>query len=209
MHRKDPLLGHQVVHDGEDALFHFAGILSPQDDDFTGFEVEAHVRVRGNILDAGIGRNASGVEDDKIGLAERSQFVRAGPDKHVVHEQRVIGPRADHSHLEAVGRIPTGVAVQDVDVAAAIEIFDGTAAIEAERLGGDPHIHGTPPDIVPALRVLYNPLVLWAAPRFFAGMGGDRSRRCNHRFVPYDGVFVELGWCDVSIHRVGLDPVID
>ena len=40
------------------------------------------------------------VEDGEVGRAELGQLVDGRPDEHVVHEQRVVGARAHHAHLD-------------------------------------------------------------------------------------------------------------
>ena len=54
VHRQNAPLGHQVVHQREDGLFHFAGILGAQNHDFASFQAQ---------IDAGLGRHARRCSD--------------------------------------------------------------------------------------------------------------------------------------------------
>ena len=136
VHAEHALLGHQVVHQGEDALFHFAGILRAQDHELAAFEVEAHAGRRGHAGRASVGRRLAGVVDHVVGLAERGQFVGRGADQHVVHEQRMVGPRADHANLQSPLRIPAGKPVDDIQPLARAEKRDRLLAQCNERLSG-------------------------------------------------------------------------
>ena len=71
--------------------------------------------------------NAPGVVDGEVRLAEVRQFLLRRPDEHRVHEQRVIGTRADDAHLDAILRVPAGEAVEAVEPLAGVEVVDGRA----------------------------------------------------------------------------------
>ena len=71
--------------------------------------------------------NCAGVVDDEVGLAEARELLLRRPDQHVVHEQRVVRPRADHADLEAVLRVPAGEAVDAVQALAGVEVVDARA----------------------------------------------------------------------------------
>jgi hypothetical protein len=46
----------------------------------------------------------------------------------------VVGARADDAHLDAVLLVPTGIAIDDVDAVAGVEVVDGTLAVDLPDL---------------------------------------------------------------------------
>ena len=134
MHRQHALFGHQVIHDREDTLFHFTGVLGAQDHELTAFETEAHAGRRREPFRIGVGRELAPIKDDVIRFAEISQFVGGRPDQHVVHEQGVIWTIANNADLDAVLGVPAAKAIDYVQMGSSVEIVHGPAAIEVERL---------------------------------------------------------------------------
>lgn len=110
------LFGHEVVHNGKDALLHLACVLSTQDDHLPLLEVNRHRRDIGDALDVLVGVELSGVEDVVVGsvMEVGLQLLLGRPDEHIVHEQSVVGTGAHHSDLDAVVGVPPCIAVQNV-----------------------------------------------------------------------------------------------
>ena len=55
----------------------------------------------GHVGGVTVDRERPRVEDGEVGLAKFGQLLLVRPDQHVVHEQRVVGARAHHAHLDA------------------------------------------------------------------------------------------------------------
>ena len=70
VHREHAVLGHQVVHDREDALLHLAGVLGAEDDELAVLEAEVDAGRRGHAGGAAVGGKRAGVVDREVGLAE-------------------------------------------------------------------------------------------------------------------------------------------
>ena len=106
VHREDAAARHDVVHQGEDALFHFAGVFGAEDDHLAALEADIDAGARGHLVRVGIGGELAGVVDDVVGLAEIGQLFERGADEHVAHEERMIGASADDADLDAVRADP-------------------------------------------------------------------------------------------------------
>jgi hypothetical protein len=115
-----PALRHQVVHDREHALLHLAGVLGAEDDELAALERQGDA---GALVIPGVrGWPGTGRRCRSRSRARRtSPAARGRPDQHVVHEQRVVGPRADDADLDAVLGIPAGEAVDHVEPVARVE----------------------------------------------------------------------------------------
>ena len=206
----------QVVHNGEDTLLHFTGVLGTQDNHFHSLEVDFDRSSGSHTGSESVGRELSGVVDDEVGFAVVFELLRRWSDQHVVHEQGVVGSGSDDSDLDSVLRIPTGEAVKDVDVLTGVQVVDGSFTVDFKGV----LVHGNvdtarPPDVV--LRGLFvdDSLVLGRSTGLLAGevdestVGGD-----DGAFV-HDGVLVQCGDGGVSLDvdlvhvETGLREVLD
>ena len=74
MHREDAAAGHDVVHQREDAFFHFAGVFGAEDDHFAALQADVDAGARGHLVRVRIGGKLAGVVDHVVGLAEVGEF---------------------------------------------------------------------------------------------------------------------------------------
>jgi hypothetical protein len=212
--------GLEVVHDGEDALLHLAGVLCAEDDHLHALEVDLDGGGGAHALGEAVSGELAGVVDDKVGLAELGELVLGGADEHVVHEEGVVGAGTDDADLDAVLGIPAGEAVKDIDEVAGVEVVDRALAVDfegvcvrwsreqndrQEKLNGweltlvHLNVDGAPPDLVLAAVFVDYALVFGAPACLFPGEidegagGGD-----DGALVP-DGVLVELGGGRVAL----------
>lgn len=192
VHGQEAFFRHQVVHDRENALLHFAGVFSAENDEFLTFEREVDARARGEGRRRRIGFELTGVENDEVRFAEFSEFLSGRTDQHVVHEQRVISASADDTNLKAVFRIPTSVSVNDVEVVASIEVIDRARAVLQERGIGHLDIDGTPPNIVRAFRIVDDTLIFRATTGLLTRGVHQRARGSDRRFFVGDSVFIKF-----------------
>ena len=106
--------GHLIEEHREDALLHLAGVLGAEDDHLALGKVDGDRGGRGHTDRISIGRKGAGVVDDIVRM-EVGQLVGRGPDEHVAHEEGMVGPRADDTHVDAIMFVPAGEAIHDVD----------------------------------------------------------------------------------------------
>ena len=92
MHGKNPLLRHEVVHDREDALLHFSGILTAEDDEFPVFKIERDAGGGFDPFNSGIGGGLSGVRRQAVGENLRACFPREGTSRCGGRCHRTRGP---------------------------------------------------------------------------------------------------------------------
>jgi hypothetical protein len=55
-------------------------------------------------------------------------------DKHVPHEEGMVGASADDTDADTVLLVPAGVAIDDVDAVAGVEVVDSTFAVDLPDL---------------------------------------------------------------------------
>ena len=191
MHREHAAFGHPVVHRREDALLHFTRVVRAQNDHFFALEVEHHARVRADSLDAAVSALIAGVIDHEVGLAKILEFLFRGPDKQVVHEQRVISPRASKPHFDAVRGVPSREAVDHVNHRTRPEVIDGVAPDGEKAFVAGRNIDASPPELIRAFGVFDNSLVERAAAGLFARKSRQRSGRDDRSLFTQDRVLIE------------------
>ena len=174
MHRQHSQLGHQIVHDREDTLLHLTGVLRSENHHLAVFEAQIHrgLGEAGRLVQRG---ELARVVDHVVGVPEFGQLPACGPDEHVVHEQRVVRPRADHTDLEPVGRIPAGETVDAEDRIAQVEVIARPLSVEREQLRLDRRVDRPPPDIPLGIDVLHEMLVHRRASRLLARVGDESA----------------------------------
>mgnify|MGYP003693863005 CR=1 FL=1 len=127
--------------------------------------------------------NAPALIDDELGLAEAREFFARRSDEHRVHEERVIGPRANDADLDAIFRIPAREAVEAIEPLARVEVVERALAVDFERCARRTGYSPTPT----RCRLFdagfsTTRLSFGERPVFDAGVGAPerRSRRCSH-----------------------------
>jgi len=64
------------------------------------------------------------------------ELLTRGADEHVAHEEGMVSTRADDADLDTVLLVPAGIAVDDVDAIAGVEVVDGALAVDLPDLLG-------------------------------------------------------------------------
>jgi hypothetical protein len=62
------------------------------------------------------------------------QLSSGRADKHVAHEESVVGTRADNADLDPVALIPAGETIDDVDAVTGVEVVNGTLTVDEPDL---------------------------------------------------------------------------
>jgi hypothetical protein len=96
-------------------------------------EVEGDGSRRSHTSGVSVGGESTGVVDDIVGV-EVLELSGRGTDKHVAHEESMVGTRADDADLDAVTLIPAGVTVNDVDAVTGVQVVDGTFTVDEPDL---------------------------------------------------------------------------
>lgn len=143
-------------HDGENTLLHLSSVLGTKDDHLHALEVDLDGSRGSHAGGEPIGWELASVVDDEVWLAKVLKLGLRRSDKHVVHEEGVVGTCADDPDLDAVLGIPlrktrttsalgedntsdnahSGITVKDVDEFTGVKIVDGTLAIDFESVWG-------------------------------------------------------------------------
>ena len=123
-----------------------------------------------------VGGKLAGVVNHPVRRSKVAQLFAARADQQVVHEQRMIRPRADHPHLGTIRLIPAGKPIHDIQPLARVEIVLGPFQVDLKRVLIDRNVDVAPPNVIFRFRVLDDPLVLGAAARFVPRIGDQRAR---------------------------------
>ena len=125
--------GHLVEQDGENTLLHLSSILGTQDNHFLLGKVDGDGGSRGHTLSETVGRERTGVVDDIVGV-EVLELLLGRADKHVPHEEGMVGTSADNTDADAVSLIPAGETINDIDTVAGVEVVDSTLTVDTPDL---------------------------------------------------------------------------
>lgn len=125
--------GHLVEENGEDTLLHLTGVLSTEDDHLLLLEVDGDRGARGHTLSVSVGGERSGIVDGVVGV-EVLELLSRGSNKHVSHEESMVGTSADDSNSDSVLLIPAGETIDNVDSVAGVEVIDSTFAVNLPDL---------------------------------------------------------------------------
>lgn len=125
--------GHLVEEDGEDTLLHLTGILSTEDDHLLLLEVDGDRSARGHTLGVSVGGELASVVDGVVGV-EVLELLAGGSDKHVAHEESMVGTGADDSDADAVLLVPAGETIDNIDTASGVEVVDSTLTVDLPDL---------------------------------------------------------------------------
>lgn len=63
------------------------------------------------------------------------EFLRGGADKHVTHEEGMVGASANDANADAVALIPASVAINNVDAVPGVEVVYSTLTVDTPNLG--------------------------------------------------------------------------
>ena len=96
-------------------------------------EVEGNGSGRAHAGRVSVSREGTGVVDDIVGVEVLELFSRWS-DKHIVHEEGMVGTGADNSDVDAVTLVPAGEAIDNVDSVTSVEVVDGTLAVDTPHL---------------------------------------------------------------------------
>jgi len=138
--------GHKVVHDGEDSLFHLAGVLAAEDHHLPLLKVEADCHISSHVRDVLVGHELSGVENVVIcAIGEVLLEFRGGrPDEHVGHEESVVGTSAHDSDSDAVLRAPSCVPINNIDLPSGVQVAFRQPCQDLERFSSDRSVYVPP-----------------------------------------------------------------
>lgn len=84
--------GLEVVHDGEDSLFHLARVLCAENDHLHALKVDLDRGGRGHTGGEAVGGELARVVDDEIWLAKVGEFFGGRADEHVVLPLSILEP---------------------------------------------------------------------------------------------------------------------
>lgn len=125
--------GHLIEENGEDALLHLAGVFGAKNDHLPLGKVDGDRSSRGHAFGEAVCRERSGIVNHVVGM-EALEFLGRGADKHVAHEESMVGTGADNADIDAVAFIPSSEAVDNVDAISGVEVVDGAFSVDSPHL---------------------------------------------------------------------------
>ena len=108
-------------------------ILGTKDDHLLVLEVEGNGCRRGHTASVPVGGESTSVVDGVVGL-EVLELLLGGTDKHVAHEESMVGTSADDADAYPVALVPAGESIDDVDAVAGVEVVDSTLTVDTPDL---------------------------------------------------------------------------
>ena len=161
VHGKVTFHGHEIVHEGKDAFFHFSGVFSAEDDHFFFFEADVNGCFRGHAGGEAVGGELTSIVNGDVRLTKVCEFFFGRVDKHDLHEEGMIGAGADDADFDAVSRVPSCVGVYDVKLLVGVEVILGALTVDLKGVFIDRDIDITPPDVIFRRGVFCDALVAW------------------------------------------------
>ena len=125
--------GHFVEQNGEDTLLHLTSVLSTQDNHLLLGKVDGDRGGRGHTLGETVGGERTGVVDHVVWV-EVVQLLTGRTDKHVAHEESMVGTGANNPDLDTVALIPSGITIDDIDAVTGVEVVDSTLTVDPPDL---------------------------------------------------------------------------
>ena len=121
------LVGHPVMHHGEEAFLHLACVLRAEDGSCASRWIQSDASLRVSLGRASVSREFACIVDDEVWMVEAGLelFVCWSYD-HVVHEKAMIGSCAENSDCLPVLRIPTDEAVYYKELVSVVEVVLGS-----------------------------------------------------------------------------------
>ena len=136
------------------------------------------------------------------------EFLARRADQHGVHEERVIGPRADDADLQPMLRMPTCEGVDDIKTLAGVEVVDGAFAIELKAAFVHRHVDRPPPHVLLRVGVPDHALILRRAAGLCAGVSDQCAGVGDGRTgLVADGMLIEFGGREVAVDDFHRDAV--
>jgi hypothetical protein len=135
-----------------------------------------HHRVIATLhLAQAVARKDAGVVNDIIRSAKVFELVRSGANKHVMHEQSMIGTRRNNSDLDLMVGMPPRITVKHKHLLNRIEIVNCALSIQEKSIFVQFDIDSSPPNIFSVARIIHNPLVFRGAPGLSARANRQRA----------------------------------
>ena len=159
---------HDIIHDTKNALFHFASILSTEDNHFFFFEGDIDGCFREDLIGELVCGEFTGINNEVIGVSKVFELCKSGVNEHIMHKESMVGSGADDSDFLAIARVPACVGIDDVDIFTGIEVIDSALSINQESTFIHRDIDAIiPPDLVLTFGVFNDSFIFGVSSSFF------------------------------------------
>ena len=125
--------GHEVEHDGEDSLLHLSGVLGTEDDHLLLGEVDGNRGSGSHTFGVSVGREGSGIVNGIIGM-EVLEIFSIRSNKHISHEESMIGTSADNPDPDSVLLVPSCKPINNVDPISGVQVVNCSLAVNSPDL---------------------------------------------------------------------------
>ena len=203
VHGEHAHLGQHVVHDGEDGLLDFTGILGAADDHQLFLIVYQDGGLGAGAVDLGDALEAGGGNDGVVDL-EILQLLGGGTAQQLVDEQVLGGQFVDDAEGLGVLGVRAGKTVENEDLLA-LQVGDHFA-LDGVKLGlFDGTVHLAPGNFVMNGGSVHDELVVGAAAGVFAGLDHQCAGVGELALAAAQGVLRQLGGSQVAVDSRGID----
>ncbi len=127
------LHGHFVKQYCKDPFLHLSSILSAQDYHFLVSEIDGNGRGRGHPGRKAISWERAGIVDGIVRVESLELFPRWA-DKHVAHEEGMVGSSTDNADIDSVLFVPSCIPVHNIDSLSCIEVVHRTLSVDFPNL---------------------------------------------------------------------------
>ena len=203
MHGEDALLGHEVVHDREDALLDLARVLAAGNEDHLLLIVDHDGGLAVDVVPLGDALEAGGGDDGEVRLVI-GQLLLGGAQEELVDEEVLAGQLVDDAEGLGVLGVRAGEAVEDKDLAV-LEVGHHLLVEGVKDLLGGGDVDLAPGDVVMDAGGVDDELVVGGPAGVLAGVDAECAGVVEIALAPGQGLLHQLGGREVAVDGTGID----
>uniref|UniRef100_A0A2P2IRD4 Uncharacterized protein MANES_12G120100 n=1 Tax=Rhizophora mucronata TaxID=61149 RepID=A0A2P2IRD4_RHIMU len=106
MQGEDLTLRHEIMHNTEQTLLHFPGILCAKGDHFPSSKIQIYASRGCHVVSITITWEHASIVYSEVRSTKILQLFWSGSDTHIVHEQRMVSSSRDNPDFDSVLGIP-------------------------------------------------------------------------------------------------------
>jgi hypothetical protein len=124
---------HLIEENSENTLLHLSGVLGTENDHLLLGEVDGNRGSGSHTFGVSVGREGSGIVNGIIGM-EVLEIFSVRSNKHISHEESMIGTSADNSDSDSVLLVPSGKPIDNVDPISGVQVVNCSLAVNSPDL---------------------------------------------------------------------------
>ena len=202
VHGEDALLGHEVVHDGEDRLLDLTGVLAACDEHHLLLIVDHDGGLRVHMVPLRDALKAGGADDGEVRLVIGKRLFR-GTQQKLVDEKVLAGQLVDHPESFGVFGVRTGKAVKDKDLPV-LEIGHHFFIQRVKHRLRGRHVDLAPRDIVMHALAVHDEFIVGRAAGILSRPHAQGAGIAELTLAPAQRVLHQLGRLQITVNSLGI-----